>query len=94
MFGMARFSTLFLALVIASPALYQAFVNHTLDPMTALLRYLIAIPVVALMLGVLRAITRDYGRDKQHAEKASEPPAIRAEAVTGEPLNRRSTDTE
>jgi hypothetical protein len=84
-FGLARFSTLFLAAAIASPALYKAFVTHTLDPQTALLRLLIAVPVAAIMLAVLRAITRDYGRDK---EKPAEP-AIRAEAVTGEPMSQR-----
>jgi hypothetical protein len=100
MFGLARFSTLFLALVIASPALYAAFVKHTLDTQTALLRLLIAVPVAAIMLGVVRAVTRDYGKDRpRRAEKRSEPAAgqepLRAEAVTGEPVGqRRATDNE
>ena len=88
---MARFSTLFLALVIASPALYAGFVTHQLDQKTALLRLLIAVPVAAIMLAVLRAITRDYGRDKDKPPEAA--PAIRAEAVTGEPMpQRRAAD--
>jgi hypothetical protein len=99
MLGMARFSTLVLAVAIASPALYAAFVKHTLDLQTALLRLLIAVPVAAIMLGVVRAVTRDYGKDRpRRAEKRSEPPTgaepVRAEAVTGEPMQRRSADSE
>ncbi len=96
---MAQFSTLLLALAIASPALYAAFVKHTLDTQTALLRLLIAVPVAAIMLGIVRAVTRDYGKDKpRRAGKRGEPPAgqepVRAEAVTGEPIQRRTTDNE
>jgi hypothetical protein len=99
MFGMARFSTLFLAVAIASPALYAAFVKHTLDLQTALLRLLIAVPVAAIMLGVVRAVTRDYGKDRpRRAEKRSDQASgaepVRAEAVTGEPMQRRTADTE
>ena len=96
---MARFSTLFLAVAIASPALYAAFVKHTLDTTTALLRLLIAVPVAAIMLGIVRAVTRDYGKDKlRRAEKRGDPAGhepVRAEAVTGEPVQqRRAGDTE
>jgi|SRR5689334_16872550 len=100
MFGLARFSTLFMALAIASPALYAAFVKHTLDTQTALLRLLIAVPVAGIMLGIVRAVTRDYGKDKpRRADRRGEPPAgqepLRAEAVTGEPVQqRRATDNE
>jgi hypothetical protein len=100
MFGMARFSTLLLAAAIASPALHAAFVKQTLDPQTALLRFLIAVPVAAIMLAVVRAVTRDYGKDRPRraakpAETANHEP-LRAEAVTGEPVSaqRRAADTE
>jgi hypothetical protein len=91
MLGMARFSTLGLAVLLASPALYSAFVKHTVDPMTALIRFLIAIPVAALMLWIVRLVTRDYGR-----EKKPEAEPLRLEATTGEPIGqqRRSTDLE
>jgi hypothetical protein len=91
MLGMARLSTLFLALAIASPAVYAAFVKHTLDPMTAMMRLLIAVPVAAVMLAVVRAVTKDYRR-----EKKGRGAAVRAEAVMGEPVGpqRRSTDAE
>jgi len=83
--GLARFSTLFLAAVLASPALYAGFWSHTLDTQTALLRYLIAVPVAAVMLAVVRAVTRGYGQ-------RTEQPTVRAEAITGEPMPGRRTD--
>jgi len=84
--GLARFPTLFLAALLASPALYAAFWTHTLDPQTALLRLLIAVPVAAVMLAIVRAVTRDYRKEKRAPE-----PAIQAEVLTGEPLDRRRT---
>src|SRR4051812_43867285 len=99
---MARFSTLFLALLIASPALYAGFVTHQLDPQTALLRLLIAVPVAAIMLGVFRMITRGYGGKPDEPRKrpdanagtpestADEP--LRAEAVAGEPFQQRRSE--
>ncbi|WP_432978788.1 hypothetical protein [Dactylosporangium sp. CA-233914] len=104
MLGMARFSTLFLALLIASPALYAGFVTHELPVRTALLRLLIAVPVAAIMLAVLRMITRGYGKkpdeparrrasgEGEEAQDGEEP--LRAEAVAGEPFpQRRAGDT-
>jgi hypothetical protein len=91
--GLARFSTLFLALLIASPALYSAFVTHDLDPTTALLRYLIAVPVAAVMLAFVRMVTRDFGKHKPPESKAQQDVTVRAEAIAGEPMARRGTDT-
>ncbi len=88
--GLARYPTLVLAAVLASPALYAAFWAHTLDAQTALLRLLIAVPVAAAMLAIVRAVTRDYRKEKRPAAE----PAIQAEVVTGEPLNRRRTNRE
>ncbi|MER7280207.1 hypothetical protein ABT369_37795 [Dactylosporangium sp. NPDC000244] len=100
---MARYSTLLLALLIASPALYAGFVTHQLDMKTALLRLLIAVPVAAIMLAVFRMITRGYGQEPEPptrpdattgeatAPGTGEP--LRAEAVAGEPFpQRRSED--
>ncbi|WP_433051005.1 hypothetical protein [Dactylosporangium sp. CS-033363] len=99
---MARFSTLFLALLIASPALYAGFVTHALSMQTALLRLLIAVPVAAVMLALFRMITGGYGRRAE--EKRAEPKPgdqeqegdqpLRAEATAGEPFpQRRSEDS-
>jgi hypothetical protein len=95
---MARFSTLFLALLISSPALYATFVTHSLDMQTGLLRLLIAVPVAAVMLALFRMVTRNYGKaDQKRKEPASDTVAgdepLRAEAVAGEPFpQRRSED--
>lgn len=89
----ARFPTLFLAIAIASPALYGAFVTHTMEVKTALIRLLIAVPVAAIMLAALAALTKGYGEAKQKQKsKLKSEQAIRAEAVTGEPIARRSSD--
>jgi len=90
--GLARFPTLFLALLIASPALYSAFVTKELDPTTALLRFLIAVPVAAVMLAVVRMVTQDFGKDKEPEAKDQKDVTVRAEAIAGEPMARRSTD--
>jgi len=82
----ARFSTLVLAAVLASPALYSAFVTHDLEVRSALLRLLIAIPVAAIMLAFVRSLASGYER----TNGAKKP--IHAEAVAGEPLGRRATD--
>jgi hypothetical protein len=84
---LGRFSTLFVAVAISSPALYAGFWTHTLDAKTALLRFLIAVPVAAVMLAIVRTVTRDYGKDKPNKE-----PAIRAQAIAGEPVDQRRGD--
>lgn len=94
---MARFSTLLLALLIASPALYASFVTHRLDMQTGLLRLLLAVPVAAVMLAVFRLVTRDYGKPGDRSrEPATDAPAgeepLRAEAVAGEPFPQRRAE--
>lgn len=83
---LGRFSTLLLACLLAGPALWNAFVTKDLAVTTALTRLLIAVPVAAIMLAAIRALTRSY-----RAHERPEP--VRAEAVTGPPLaSRRATD--
>jgi hypothetical protein len=53
-------STLLLAAALASPTLVSA-VNGETDIGDAALRFLICVPVAAIMLAILRALTRDYG---------------------------------
>ncbi|WP_433210099.1 hypothetical protein ACQP00_46770 [Dactylosporangium sp. CS-047395] len=100
MLGMARFSTLFLALLIASPALYAGFVTHALNMQTALLRLLIAVPVAAIMLALFRMVTRGYG-DKPDEKRTEPKPGdqetegdqpLRAEATAGEPFQQRRAE--
>jgi hypothetical protein len=84
----ARYSTLLVAAAIASPALWAAFVTHEMDVTTALLRFLVAVPIAAILLAVLDAVTKGYGR----RDPVPPPDRVQAEAVTGEPLQRRSDD--
>ncbi|MEV0135028.1 hypothetical protein AB0H83_42075 [Dactylosporangium sp. NPDC050688] len=94
---MARFPTLLLALLIASPALYASLVTHRLDLQTGLLRLLIAVPVAAVMLAVFRVVTRNYGKPEDRSKEpvtgapADEEP-LRAEAVAGEPFPQRRAE--
>jgi hypothetical protein len=73
---MAKLSTLLLAVVLDSPALYRAFVTHEMDYTSALTRYLIAVVVAALMLHLLRSLMNGY----RHANEAEIREAARGEA--------------
>ncbi len=53
-------STLLLASLIAGPALYHAFVVGDLSVTSALARFLIAVPVAAIMTAALRWLTASY----------------------------------
>jgi hypothetical protein len=58
--ALVRPGALVLAAAIDAPAIYHAAVVHDLPGSTALLRFLIAVPVAAGMLAVLRAMTTPY----------------------------------
>lgn len=64
---MLRPSTLLLALAISSPILWQALVDGSVSVDAALVRFVIAVPVAALLLGLVRLAAR---RPDEH-----EPPA-------------------
>lgn len=70
--ALARPGTMALAAAIDSPALWHAFVEHDLAPSTALLRFLIAVPVSAAMLAVLRALTAPYRRPQSTIRAVAE----------------------
>jgi hypothetical protein len=53
-------SVLLVAALLASPAIAGAVKGET-DIGDAALRYLICVPVAAVMLAIFRALTRDYG---------------------------------
>lgn len=55
-------SVLLLALTLTSPALWSAFVTGSMSVTTALIRFLIAVPVAAGMLVLLRMVTDSYHR--------------------------------
>ena len=52
--------TLLLAAALASPTIMSAFNGET-DIDDAALRFLICVPVAAIMLAVLRSLTSDFG---------------------------------
>jgi hypothetical protein len=77
--ALIRPSTLLLATAISGPAIWSAAVTHHLDPTSAMERFLIAVPVSAVMLAGLRALTASYARRRI----ANAP--VRAEDKEGAP---------
>lgn len=72
--GLIRPSALLLALVMTSPALYRTFVTEDLDLTSALIRFVIAVPIAAVMLAGLRVVTNGYGdRDKHSGGPPTQP---------------------
>jgi hypothetical protein len=67
---MTKWSTLLLAALLDSPALYHAFVLHDLDYTTALVRYLIAVVVAALMLAMINGLANGYERGNDALARA------------------------
>jgi hypothetical protein len=64
-----RLPVLLLALTLSSPALWSAFVSGSMSLETALIRFLIAMPIAALMATVFRSIVRLYERDSVSARR-------------------------
>jgi hypothetical protein len=77
---MIRPSVLWFALAISAPALYR-YVLDEVDITAVLIRFLIAVPIAALLLAGLRFLTAGYG-------KTDEP----ATPVTPEPVEQRDAD--
>ena len=59
---MIRPSVLLFAFVISAPALYR-YVLDQLDLTEVLIRFIIAVPIAALLLAALRFVTAGYGRN-------------------------------
>ena len=74
---MIRWSVLLFALLMSAPAVYR-YVLDEIDLTEVLLRFLIAVPVAALLLAGLRFVTAGYGRTDEPAThvtpEAGEPP--------------------
>jgi hypothetical protein len=68
---MLRPATLGLAVVLSTPALWSAFAAGSMGITTALVRFLIAVPVAALMLALLRMVTAGYARQSLRREVAA-----------------------
>ncbi|GAA0483410.1 hypothetical protein Ade02nite_65400 [Paractinoplanes deccanensis] len=61
---MIRPSVLLFALLMSAPALYR-YVLDQVDITQVLIRFLIAVPVAALLLAALRFVTAGYGRREE-----------------------------
>ena len=77
---MLRPSVLLLAILLSTPALWSAFAAGSMGITTALIRFLIAVPVAALMLALLRMVTSGYSRQALRRQLAAAV-AARAEAT-------------
>lgn len=60
---MLRGSVLALALLISSPIVWKALVDGTVSLETALIRFLVAVPVAALLLSLLRLAATRHDRN-------------------------------
>ncbi|WP_030441072.1 hypothetical protein [Actinoplanes subtropicus] len=67
---MIRPSVLLFAFVISAPALYR-YVLEQLDLTQVLLRFIIAVPIAALLLAALRFVTAGYGRTEEDGPEAT-----------------------
>lgn len=71
---MIRPSVLLFAFVISAPALYRYAVDQ-LDLTAVLIRFIIAVPIAALLLAALRFVTAGYGRtEEEDAESTAVTP--------------------
>lgn len=85
---MIRPSVLVLATAMASPALYLSFIADELTVQNALIRFLIAVPIAAVMVAALRFVTSGYGsRTRPHLplRRSTDRPADDSESASGSP---------
>ena len=61
---MIRPSVLLFALLMSAPAVYR-YVLDEIDVTEVLLRFLIAVPIAAILLAGLRFVTAGYGRTEE-----------------------------
>jgi hypothetical protein len=71
---MIRPSVLWFALAMSAPALYR-YVLDEVDITVVLVRFLIAVPIAALLLAGVRFVTAGYGRSDDPATPVAPEPA-------------------
>lgn len=76
-------SVLVLALVLSGSTLWSAIMDGSMSVTTALVRFLIAVPVAAGMLHVLRSLTASY---HQRPATADQQPAAGEPDRLGQPI--------
>ncbi|MEV4351745.1 hypothetical protein AB0J83_45400 [Actinoplanes sp. NPDC049596] len=76
---MIRPSVLLFALLISAPALYR-YVLDQVDITQVLIRFLIAVPIAALLLAGLRFVTAGYGRKDEEKGTPVTPTPMEGQA--------------
>ena len=76
---MLRPSVLILALILSASTLWSAFADGSIDITSALIRFLIAVPVAWAMLQVLAMATADHSKRSRTAQPAAERTAPAAD---------------
>jgi hypothetical protein len=71
---MIRWSVLLFALLMSAPAVYR-YVLDEIDVTELLVRFVIAVPVAAILLAGLRFITAGYGKTDEPATPVTPTPA-------------------
>jgi hypothetical protein len=66
-------SVLVLALLLSSTALWSAFVDGSMSVTTALIRFLIAVPVSAIMIHAFNVVVRSNAARRPVPKPAVEP---------------------
>jgi hypothetical protein len=69
---MFRIPVIALALVLSAPALWSAFVEGSASVQSVLVRFLIAVPLSALMVAAFTSMTSSYERQTQRARHRAE----------------------
>ncbi|RZU50476.1 hypothetical protein EV385_2248 [Krasilnikovia cinnamomea] len=87
---MIRPAVLLFALLMSAPAVYR-YVTDDIDISQVLIRFLIAVPIAALLLAGLRFVTAGYGKTAE-AEAEPSKPAVTPEAA--KPVPDGSADPE
>jgi hypothetical protein len=70
---MIRWSVLLFALLISAPALYR-YVFDEIDLTEVLVRFLIAVPIAAILMAGLRFVTAGYGQTDEPATPVTPSP--------------------
>jgi hypothetical protein len=75
---MIRPSVLWFALLISAPALYR-YVLDEVDITVVLIRFLVAVPIAAILLAAFRFVTDGYGKEEKTSTPVTPEPAPDAE---------------
>ena len=76
---MLRPSVLVLALILSASTLWSAFTDGSIDITSALIRFLIAVPVAWAMLRVLAMATADHSDRSRTARSTAERTGVAAD---------------